>query len=245
MGNMLVNTRDQKFLLYEQIGIEKLFETEKYADYNKETVDMMINEAEKLAVEVLLPTYDKGDKEGCKFDKGRVKVPACFHEAYKKFCEAGWLCCMRSVESGGQGMPNSVAQACYEFFKAANFPFIMYPGLTNGAAGLIEHFGTPEQKKKYMEKMYSGEWGGTMCLTEPGAGSDVGALKTTAKRLPDGTYSIRDEDLHLQRRPRPHAEQHPPGPGQDRRRPGRHEGHLHLHRAQVPGERRRQPRRIQ
>ena len=111
MGNMLVNTRDQKFLLYEQIGIEKLFETEKYADYNKETVDMMINEAEKLAVEVLLPTYDKGDKEGCKFEKGRVKVPACFHDAYKKFCEAGWLCCMRSVESGGQGMPNSVAQA--------------------------------------------------------------------------------------------------------------------------------------
>ena len=103
MGNMLVNTRDQKFLLYEQIGIEKLFETEKYADYNKETVDMMINEAEKLAVEVLLPTYDKGDKEGCKFEKGRVKVPACFHEAYKKFCEAGWLCCMRSVGVGRPG----------------------------------------------------------------------------------------------------------------------------------------------
>ncbi|HNS54389.1 MAG TPA: acyl-CoA dehydrogenase N-terminal domain-containing protein, partial [Syntrophales bacterium] len=106
MSNMLVNTRDQKFVLYEQIGIDKLFETEKYAEYNRETVDMMLNEAEKLAIEVLLPTYDKGDKEGCKFEKGRVKVPACFHDAYRKFCEGGWLNCMRSVESGGQGMPN-------------------------------------------------------------------------------------------------------------------------------------------
>ncbi|MCU0583852.1 MAG: acyl-CoA dehydrogenase family protein, partial [Syntrophales bacterium] len=197
MSNMLVNTRDQKFLLYEQIGIDKLFETEKYAEYNKETVDMMLTEAEKLAVEVLMPTYDKGDKEGCKFDKGKVKVPACFHDAYKKFCEGGWLNCMRPVESGGQGMPNVVAQGCYEFFQAANYPLIMYPGLTNGAAGLIDRYGTPEQKKKYMEKMYTGEWGGTMCLTEPGAGSDVGSLKTTAKRLPDGSYSIQGTKIFI------------------------------------------------
>nr|MCU0554082.1 acyl-CoA dehydrogenase family protein [Syntrophales bacterium] len=197
MSNMLVNTRDQKFLLYEQIGIDKLFETEKYAEYNKETVDMMLTEAEKLAVEVLMPTYDKGDKEGCKFDKGKVKVPACFHDAYRKFCEGGWLNCMRPVESGGQGMPNVVAQGCYEFFQAANYPLIMYPGLTNGAAGLIDRYGTPEQKKKYMEKMYTGEWGGTMCLTEPGAGSDVGSLKTTAKRLPDGSYSIQGTKIFI------------------------------------------------
>ena len=197
MGNMLVNTRDQKFLLYEQIGIEKLFETEKYADYNKETVDMMINEAEKLAVEVLQPTYDKGDKEGCKFEKGRVKVPACFHEAYKKFCEAGWLCCMRSAESGGQGMPNSVAQACYELFQAANYPLIMYPGLTNGAAGLIDHYGTPEQKKKYMDRMYTGQWAGTMCLTEPSAGSDLGEIKTKAVKQEDGSYLLTGEKIFI------------------------------------------------
>jgi hypothetical protein len=88
-------------------------------------------------------------------------------------------------------MPNSVAQACYEFFQAANYPLIMYPGLTNGAAGLIDRYGSPEQKKKYMERMYTGEWGGTMCLTEPGAGSDVGSLKTTAKGFPTGPTASR------------------------------------------------------
>jgi len=119
-----------------------------------------------------------------------VFVPEMFHEIYKKFNEGGWNNCMRDVEVGGQGMPTVLSTACYEFFMAANFPFTMYPGLTNGAANLVQQFGTERQKKLYMEKMYSGEWGGTMCLTEPGAGTDVGALKTNAKRLPDGTYSI-------------------------------------------------------
>ncbi len=197
MGNMLVNRRDQDFVLYEQLDIQKLFGRERYADYSKETVDMMLNEAEKMAVEVILPTHEDGDKVGAAFKEGKVFVPKSYHEAYKKFAEGGWLCAMRSPEVGGQGMPVSVAGACYELFNAANFSFIMYPGLTNGAAGLIEAFGTKEQKEKYMAKMYSGEWGGTMCLTEPGAGSDVGALKTSAKRLPDGTYSITGNKIFI------------------------------------------------
>jgi len=189
MGDQLVNTRDQLFILYEQLGIEKLFK-KRYADYTKETVDMMLNEAEKIAVDVILPTSEAGDREGCTFKDGQVSVPECFHEAYRKFVEAGWNCAMRSPDVGGQQMPLTVSSACFEFFNAANCPFIMYPMLTNGAAGLIEIFGTEEQKKKYMYRMYSGEWGGTMCLTEPGAGSDVGALKTMARRLPDGRFSI-------------------------------------------------------
>ncbi|HPL62626.1 MAG TPA: acyl-CoA dehydrogenase [Syntrophales bacterium] len=189
MGDQIINTRDQQFVLYEQLGIEKLFK-KKYADYTRETVDMMLNEAEKMAVDVILPTSEAGDREGCKFKDGNVTVPECFHEAYKKFVEGGWNCAMRDPDFGGQSMPLSVSNACFEFFNAANVPFIMYPMLTNGAAGLIEIFGTEEQKKKYMSKMYSGEWGGTMCLTEPGAGSDVGALKTSARRLPDGRFSI-------------------------------------------------------
>jgi hypothetical protein len=197
MGNTLVNRRDQDFVLYEQLGIQTFLGNKCFADYSKETVDMMLNEAEKMAVEVILPTHEEGDKVGATFKDGKVFAPRSYHDAYRKFTEAGWLCAMRSPDVGGQGMPASVSAACYELFNAANFSFIMYPGLTNGAAGLIEEFGAKEQKDKYMYKMYSGEWGGTMCLTEPGAGSDVGALKTSAKRLPDGTYSITGNKIFI------------------------------------------------
>jgi len=190
MSNLLVNMRDQHFVLFEQLGIEKLFDSDKYSAFSKDDVLMMINEAEKMSVNVLAPISAEADREGCTFKDGKVSVPKSFHNAYKLFVEAGWLCCMRSPDVGGQGMPAVMSNACMEYFQAANFPFLMYPGLTNGAAALIENFGTEEQKNKYMFKMYAGEWGGTMCLTEPGAGSDVGSLKTTAKRLPDGTFSI-------------------------------------------------------
>jgi hypothetical protein len=190
MSNVLVNTRDQLFVLFEQLGVEKLFEKEKFADVSKEVVLMLQTEAEKLAVNSLLPAYTIGDKEGCTFKDGKVSVPESFHDVYKKYVEAGWLCAMESPDVGGQGLPISVTTACSEFMFAANFPFLMYPGLTHGAARLIEMHGTEEQKNKYMYTMYAGKWGGTMCLTEPGAGSDVGALKTVAKRSPDGTFSI-------------------------------------------------------
>ena len=190
MSNLLVNTRDQQFVLFEQLGIEKLFEKEKYADFSKDMVLMMQTEAEKLAVNVLLPAYAEGDKEGCTFKDGKVYIPASFHEIFKKYVEAGWICSTESPDVGGQGLPIIVTTACMEFMFAANFPFLMYPGLTHGAARLIELFGTEEQKNKYMYNMYAGKWTGTMCLTEPGAGSDVGALKTSAKRLPDGRFSI-------------------------------------------------------
>ena len=190
MSNGLVNTRDQKFILFEQLGVDALFTAGKYQDYTVEDVNMLLGEAEKMAVNEILPTYSLGDQQGCTFKDGQVKAPACFHEPYKKYCEAGWNAAHRSVEVGGQGMPLTVFSACAELFNAANFAFVMYPGLTCGAAGLIEKYGTEVQKRKYMDKMYSGQWGGTMCLTEPGAGSDVGALRTRAKRMPDGRYQI-------------------------------------------------------
>ena len=190
MSNLLVNTRDQKFLLYEQIGIDKLFGFKKYADYSREVVDMVLSEAEKMAVDVLAPTLEKGDKEGTHFTDGKAYAPACLHEPFKTFSEAGWICATKDPEVGGQNMPISVHTACWELFASANMAFSMYPSLTTGAAGLIDVFGTEEQKKTYMHKMYAGKWSGTMCLTEPGAGSDVGALRTTARRLPDGRFSI-------------------------------------------------------
>lgn len=190
MGNLLVNTRDQQFMLFEHLEIEKLFTTEKYKDFSKDDVIMMMNEAEKMAVNVILPTYEQGDKLGCSFKDGKVTVPECFRDAYKKYCEAGWLAQAQPAEVGGQGLPFIMATANLEPCYAANFAFLMYPGLTHGAAALIRHHGTEELKNKYMYKMFTGEWGGTMCLTEPGAGSDVGALRTTAKRLPDGKFLI-------------------------------------------------------
>ena len=191
MGNLLVNTRDQRFVLYEQIGIEKLFSFNKYAHFSNDLVDMMLKEAEKFAVEVIFPTYQKSDKEDpAVFKDGRAHAPSCYHDVYKKFIESGWLCPPAPEEVGGQGMPTTVFTACNELLGSANYSFIMYPGLTLGAAALIGTFGAEEQLKKYGMKMFAGEWSGTMCLTEPGAGSDVGALKTSAKPRPDGTYSI-------------------------------------------------------
>ena len=190
MSNLLVNERDQEFLLFEQLGIEKLFQTDMFKDFSKDDVLMVLTEARKMAVNDILPTYATGDQEGCSLKNGKVTVPKCFHEPYRKYVGAGWLCPTEPTEVGGQGMPVVMATASLEHCYAANFAFLMYPGLTHGAAGLILHFGTEEQKTKYMLKMYAGQWTGTMCLTEPGAGSDVGALKTSAKRLPDGTFSI-------------------------------------------------------
>ena len=190
MSNLLVNTRDQQFVLFEQLGIEKLFESDAYKDFSKDDLLMILKEAEKLAVNVLAPACKEGDEEGCHINNGVVTVPKCFREPYKKYCEGGWINPMDSPDVGGQGIPAAVGFASLEFFGAANYALSMYPGLTHGAASLIHAYGTEEQKKKYMYRLFSGEWTGTMCLTEPGAGSDVGALKTTAKKLPDGKYLI-------------------------------------------------------
>jgi alkylation response protein AidB-like acyl-CoA dehydrogenase len=191
MSNSLVNTRDQRFVLYEQIGIEKLFQHKKYADYSMDMVDMILSQAEKFALEEILPTYEIADKEDpAVFRDGKAYAPKCYHKPFKNFCEAGWICSLFPVEAGGQGMPRVIDNANSEIFGAANYSFLMYIGLTMGAAGLILAYGTQEQRNKYFHKMIKGIWAGTMCLTEPGAGSDVGASRATARRLPDGRYSI-------------------------------------------------------
>ena len=191
MGNSLVNTRDQRFVLYEQIGMERLFTFDKFRDFSRDIVDMMLTEAEKLAVEEIMPTFEKGDHDDpAVFRDGRAHAPACYHAPFRKFIEGGWLCPMAPPELGGQGIPMTAYYACSELFGAANYAFCMYPGLTLGAAAMIATYGTPSQLEKYALRMFSGECAGTMCLTEPGAGTDVGACRTTARRLPDGTFSI-------------------------------------------------------
>ncbi|MDA8308675.1 MAG: acyl-CoA dehydrogenase family protein, partial [Deltaproteobacteria bacterium] len=188
---LLVDERDAKFILYEQLGIdEKLCKSPLYADFSRETFDMVLDEVGKLAERAFYPSNKPGDEQGCSFDKGQVKVPESFHEPYRLYREGGWLAMSDSPEVGGQGLPVVLTNACIEMLGAANWALLMYPGLTHGAARLLQEYGRPELQQIYMEKMFSGEWSGTMCLTEPGAGSDVGNLRTKASRNPDGTFSI-------------------------------------------------------
>jgi len=188
--NLLVDERDMKFVLYEQLRMEGLCKSPLYADFSRETFDMVLDEAAKLAERVFYPCNKNGDEEGCRFEKGKVKVPESFHEAYRLYKEGGWLAMGESPDVGGQGLPTVLTSACTEMFGAANWSLQMYPGLTHGSARLLQAFGTPELQELYMQNLFSGEWTGTMCLTEPGAGSDVGALRTRAERLPDGTFKI-------------------------------------------------------
>jgi alkylation response protein AidB-like acyl-CoA dehydrogenase len=196
MASLILDERDQQFVLYEMLGVEGLCEHQKYADFSKETFNMILTEAQKIAEEEILPTLAGGDKEGCKLIDGKVLVPECFHRAYKLFCEGGWIGMSFSPEEGGQGIPESVKYAAIEWFYH-NFAFIAYPFATEGAAHLILTYGTEEQKKKYMEKMVQGVWGGTMALTEPGAGTDVGNLSTKAVRQSDGTFKLQGTKIFI------------------------------------------------
>ncbi len=197
MAQIIADRRDVDFVLHEQMQVGELSKHEKFAEFNKKTVDLIVSEARNLAVKEILPTQKPGDEEGCKFENGKVTVPESFHRAYKLFNEGEWLAMAEDPEWGGQGMPKTVAMACGDYFNGANYPFMMYAALTHGAARLVEIFGTDKQKELFLKKMYTGEWTGTMLLTEPEAGSDVGALTTTAVKNDDGTYSITGNKIFI------------------------------------------------
>jgi len=185
MAEYLVDLRDIQFVLYEYLGVERLCEYEKYAEFNKEVFDMVIEQGLKLAKEVIAPMNEVADRIGATFDNGKVTFPKEFHEAYKKYCEGGWIAVSSNPEWGGQGLPRSVSLATSEFFSGSCMAFAMTPGLTHGAAHMFETFASDELKNLYLERMYAGEWAGTMCLTEPQAGSAVGDVKTTAVKEGD------------------------------------------------------------
>ncbi len=195
--NLLVDERDAKFVLYEQLRIEELCKAPLYEDFSRETFDMVLDQAEKLALKDFYPANQPGDRQGCRFEAGRVLAPDSFHGAYQRYCEGGWLAMGDPPEVGGQGLPFVLTNACIELFGAANWSLLMYPGLTHGAARLLQRFGSAELQETYLLKMFSGEWSGTMCLTEPGAGSDVGSLTTRAFRRDDGTFRIKGNKIFI------------------------------------------------
>jgi len=190
MAQLLNDRRDVQFVLHDQLNIESLTKDPRFSDLNKKTFDMVVSEARTLAVKELVPSSIEGDQEGCTFEAGEVKVPESYHHAYKLIKEGEWIALADDLDVGGQGMPQVVKMAVDELFQGANTCLALAMGLTHGAGKLIEVFGTDEQKKLYLEKIYSGEWAGTMALTEPDAGSEVGAITTTAVKNDDGTYYL-------------------------------------------------------
>ena len=197
MAQFISDRRDVDFVLHEQLQVGELSKHERFAEFNKKTVDLVVSEARNLAIKEILPTQKLGDHEGCVFKDGNVSVPESFRRAYEIFKEGEWVAMTENPEWGGQGMPTTVAMAASDYFVGANFAFMMYPGLTHGAGKLVEAFGTDRQKQLFLKKMYTGEWTGTMLLTEPEAGSDVGALTTSAVKNDDGTYSITGNKIFI------------------------------------------------
>ncbi|MBF0199979.1 MAG: acyl-CoA dehydrogenase [Desulfamplus sp.] len=197
MAQSIADRRDQDFLLHEVFNVAELSKHEIFQDFNKKTIDMVVTEARNLAIKEILPTQQDGDQNGCVLKDGQVSTPESYHRAYKLFCEGEWVALCDAPEYGGQGMPKVLSMAAAELFSGANCSFLMYPGLTHGAGKLVEEFGTEEQKKKYLKNLYTGKWAGTMCLTESQAGSDVGALTTSAKKNQDGTYSITGNKIFI------------------------------------------------
>jgi alkylation response protein AidB-like acyl-CoA dehydrogenase len=197
MAQLISDRRDIDFVLYEQFQIEDLLKTEKYRDLNRKIFDMVISEARNLGIKEIYPTYAEGDRQGVKFKNGRVTVPECFHRPYALFVEGEWIAMAEDPEVGGQGLPHIIRQAAFEYIVGANFAAATFGDLAHGAGKMIELFGTDLQKKLFLKKVYSGQWSGTMLLTEPNAGSDVGALTTTAVKNSEGTYSISGNKIFI------------------------------------------------
>lgn len=196
MAQVIADRRDVEFALFEQFDIESLSKHEKFAEFNRKTIEMVISEARNLAVKEILPTQQEGDV-GCRFENGVVAAPECYKRPWEMFTEGEWLALTEDPEFGGQGMPRTVAMAANDYLVGANFAFAIYAGLTHGAALLVEAFGTDKIKQLFLKNMLTGKWTGTMMLTETEAGSDVGRLTTTAVKNDDGTYSISGNKIFI------------------------------------------------
>ena len=192
--------RDMRFVMEELLDVPgELKALPAHAESDMDTIMAILEEGGKFAAEVLLPLNQSGDREGCVLDQKthEVKAPKGYKEAYKQFVEGGWAALSCDPEYGGQGLPIVVNQCVYEFLNSANQAWTMYPGLTHGAYECLHEHGTPEQKALYLPKITTGEWTGTMCLTEPHCGTDLGLLRTKAEPNADGSYTITGNKIFI------------------------------------------------
>ena len=184
--------RDMQFVLHELLEAEKRYqELPPHAEVSADLIDQVLEEGGKFCAEVLQPLNRSGDEEGCTLaGDGVVKTPAGFRQAWEQFTAAGWPALSCDPEFGGQGLPHTLQTAFQEMMNASNQSWTMYPGLTHGAYQALHAHGTPEQKALYLPRLVSGEWMGTMCLTEAHCGTDLGMLRSRAEPQADGSYRI-------------------------------------------------------
>lgn len=185
--------RDMQFLLHELLSVtDELRAMPPHAEIDADTINAVLEEGGKFAAEVLFPLNISGDEEGCTLDPAthEVRTPKGFKAAYEKYVEGGWPALAGDPAYGGQGLPITVNQCLYEMNNSANQAWTMYPGLTHGAYEALHEHGTDEQKALYLSKLTSGQWTGTMCLTEPHCGTDLGLLRSKAEPQLDGSYRI-------------------------------------------------------
>lgn len=200
MPNYNPPIRDMQFVLHELFNVvEDLKTIPQHAEIDAETINAVLEEGGKFAKDIAFPLNMVGDKEGCKLDpvSHEVTAPTGFKQAYAQFVEAGWPALSSDPEYGGQGLPLVVNQCFYEMLNSANQAWTMYPGLTHGAHAALHAHGTPEQKSMYLPKLISGEWTGTMCLTESHCGTDLGLMRTKAQVQADGTYHITGNKIFI------------------------------------------------
>ncbi len=188
---MTASSRDLQFTLHDVLDFEGHYQRLYGNDApGRELIDAISEEAARFCDGELAPINRSGDEEGCTFEDGQVTAPAGFKAAYDKYVEGGWASLCGEAEYGGQGLPDSLGLVLEHLMAAANPAWTMYPALSRGVVEALEHHGSPEQKREFLPRLLSGEWTGTMCLTEPHAGSDVGLVRTKAEVQADGSYRI-------------------------------------------------------
>ncbi len=189
---------EMQFVLTELAGLDQVAQLPGYEEADRDVVAAILEEAAKFATEVLDPLNWPGDREGAKrLEDGTVRTPAGFKDAYRAFCENGWNGLTKNPEFGGQGLPQIVATAVEEMWHSSNMAFDLCPLLTQGAIEALELVGSEELQQRFLPKMVSGEWTGTMNLTEPQAGSDLAAVRTRAVRQADGSYKLSGNKIFI------------------------------------------------
>ena len=191
-------TRDLQFVLHDVLNVDDLYAAlPAFEEVSPDLIDAILEQGAKFCEDVLAPLNESGDEEGCLWSSDGVKTPAGFAQAYAQYVDGGWPSLAADVEYGGQGMPNTLGLCMSELTGTANWSWSMYPGLSHGAIKTLEEHGSEEQKQRYLTRLISGEWTGTMCLTEPHCGTDLGMLRTKAVRNDDGSFSLHGTKIFI------------------------------------------------